>query len=105
IDPVNRLNDRHFEVQAGFGNWFALRFAELGDDDLLGLINGEEASGDGAQRNERKRERQNGETAALVHRFSNGFLVSGRIGKRFRIVSSMIIFSPEAGSTSPIVSR
>ena len=104
IDPVDLLNDRELEVQPRLRDWFTNRFAELRDDDLFRLKNGEEAPEQNSQKNEREHDREEGQAAARVHLFSSP-LLSGKMGSRFRIVSSIMIFSPTAGRTSPMVSR
>jgi len=48
IGPVTS-NDGKLEVQSGVCDWFTDRFAELGDDHLFRLINGEEASEENSQ--------------------------------------------------------
>ena len=86
-------------------DWFSNRFAELRNDYLFRLVNGEETSLQRAQKDDREDDRHEAKTTEFVHFFSRGFPVSGRIGNRFRIESSMMIFSPVAESTSPMVSR
>src|SRR5438094_8161083 len=92
-------------MQSRFLDWFSNRFAELGNDHLFGLVNGIEASEQRAQNGEHQRDQQEPKAPPLVHLFSRGFWWSGRIGSKFRIESSMMIFSPYARSSSPIVSR
>ena len=105
IDPVDLLNDRKFKVQSWVGDWFSHWFAELRNNYLFRLVNGKETSLQRAEEHERDDNQNEPEATTFIHLFSKGFPVSGRIGSRFRIESSMIIFSPVAGSTSPIVSR
>ena len=58
IDPVNVLNDGKLKVQPWVRGWIADWFAELRDDDLFGLVNGEEASEHDAQNDKHERDRQ-----------------------------------------------
>jgi hypothetical protein len=92
-------------MQSRFLDWFSNRFAELRNDHLFGLVNGIEASEQREQNRDCQREEQEPKAPPLAHLFSKGFGLSGRIGSKFRIESSIMIFSPVAGSTSPIVSR
>src|SRR5207302_7738027 len=85
IDPVDLLDNGKLEVQSRVRDWFADWFAELRDDDLFGLVNGEEASEQNAEQPEREHDRQKCEATAFAHLFSRGFLVSGKIGSKFRI--------------------
>src|SRR5207248_7978692 len=71
IDPINFLNDWKLEVQSRLRNWFTDWFAELCNDHLFRLINGEETSEQNSQNDEREDDRENGETAARVHLFSS----------------------------------
>src|SRR6516225_2251674 len=105
IDPINFLNDGKLKVQSWVRDWFSNRFAELRNDYLFRLVNGEETSLQRAQKDDREDDRHEPKTTALAHFFSRGFPVSGRIGNKFRIESSIMIFSPVAESTSPMVSR
>src|SRR5438309_11090735 len=105
IDPVDFLNDGKLKVQSRVRDWLSNWFAKLRNDYLFRLVNGEETSLQRAQKDDGEDDRYEPKTTALVHFFSRGFPVSGRIGNRFRIESSMMIFSPVAESTSPMVSR
>src|SRR5439155_3456234 len=105
IDPVDFLNDRKLKMQSRSCDWFSNRFAELRNDYLFRLMNREETSLQCAQKDDREDDRHEPKTSALAPSFSRGFPVSGRIGNRFRIESSIMIFSPVAESTSPMVSR
>ena len=49
IDAVNLLNEGQLEMQAGFGDWIALRFAELSYNHLLNLVDGIEGAEKSAQ--------------------------------------------------------
>ena len=95
------LDERHLDVQAGVGARRADRLAELGDDDLLGLVERVERRGEGEQ----AEEDGGGEAQGLHH------LASCLIGSRFRsgsrpfIEESMMSFRPVFGSTSFSVSR
>src|SRR5260370_30347242 len=105
IDPVDVLNDGKLEMQSRFLDWFSNRFAELRNDHLFGLVNGIEAPEQRAQNREHQRDQQEPKAPPLSHLFSGSFGLSGRIASKFRIDSSMRIFSPVAGRASPICSR
>src|ERR1700724_4182055 len=104
IDPVHLLNKRQLEMEPRFRRRFTLRLAELSDNDLLSLIHRVEAAENGAEQKQDSEDRNKPKTAALVH-FASGLRVSGRIGRSCFIESSMMIFGPIKGRTSPMVSR
>src|SRR5437879_8355983 len=54
IDSVDFLNDGKLKVQSRVRDWFSNRFVELRDDDLVRVVNGEEASLSGAQKDKRQ---------------------------------------------------
>ena len=105
IDAVNLLDEGQLEMQAGFGDWIALRFPKLSYNHLFNLVDGIEGAEQSAQNQQTQGDHDYPETAALVHLVTSGLLVSGRIGSNCRIESSMMILGPIAGRTSPIVSR
>ena len=105
VDAVDYLHDRKFEVQTGIGNRIAHRFAELRQNDLFGLMDREKTAHDYAQKNKGCDDNKRYKAAAFVHFTSTGFPVSGSIGSRLRIESSMMIFGPDCGNTALIVSR
>src|SRR5260370_41353907 len=105
IDSVDFLNDGKLKVQSRVRDWFSNWFAELRNDYLFRLVNSKETSLQHWQKDDHEHDQQKQGTAAFVHFFSRGFPVSGRIGNRFRIESSVMIFSPVAESTSPMGSR
>jgi hypothetical protein len=105
VDSVHGLDERQFHVQARLGDRFADGLAELGNDNLLSLVDRIETSEKATQEQQCAKNRQQPKTAPLIH-FTSGILVeSGRIGSNCFIESSMMIFGPIVGSTSPIVSR
>src|SRR2546426_10334965 len=76
IDSIDVLNDGKLEMQSRFLDWFSNRFAELGDDHLLGLVNGVEASEQREQNRDCQREEQEPKAPPLSHLFSKGFGLS-----------------------------
>jgi hypothetical protein len=54
IDSVDFLNDGKLKVQSRVRDWFSNRFAELRNDYLFRLVNGEETSLQRAQKDERE---------------------------------------------------
>src|SRR5437660_9322728 len=90
IDSVDVLNDGKLEMQSRFLDWFSNRFAELRNDHLFGLVNGVEASEQRAQNREHERDQQAPKTPPLVHLFSGGFRLVGRIERKSRIESLLM---------------
>ena len=105
IDSIHLLDEGQLEMQSRVRDRLAHRFAELGHDHLLGLVHRVEAAENAAEQEQRSGDRQQPKAAALVHLASGGLSDSGRIGSSCFIESSMMIFGPIDGSTSPIVSR
>ncbi len=105
IDSIHLLDEGQLEMEPRVRGRLAHRLAELGHDDLLGLVHHVEAAENGAQQQQRPRESKQPKASALVHLASGGLAESGRIGSSCFMESSMMILGPISGSTSPIVSR
>jgi hypothetical protein len=54
VDPVYFLNDGKLKVQSRVRDWFSNWLAKLRDDNLFGLVNGEETSLQRAQKDQRE---------------------------------------------------
>src|SRR5437899_6065404 len=65
IDPVDFLNDGKLKVQSRVRDWFSNWLAKLRDDNLFGLVNGEETSLEHGQKDDRQHDQQKQGTPAL----------------------------------------
>ena len=104
FDASDFLSEWEFEMKPGFRNWFSNGFAELSNNDLLRLQHGVSRSRK-YQGNSNDYDTQY-KSAHLFHRFLPSVSgVSCRSGRTPMPASSVMIFLPNFGTISLIVSR
>ena len=107
---VHGLDERHFEVQAGFGHRLSHDLLELGDDNLLAHVHGVTR---GVEQNQPDDDGQDGENGGdRFHRVALGWGFCGSffccicsMGRNWGAFSSRMILLGSSVSSSPIVSR